>query len=58
METLFENKWCKIVSKGTIYVVKSKANKYNDAYFLTANEAYRYIGVIPKTESHDHKPVR
>lgn len=42
---VFENKWCKIVTKGTIYVLKSKSGKYNDQYFTTLESAKKSIGV-------------
>lgn len=46
METIiYQNKWCKIVNIGTYYVVKSKAGKYNDQYFLSADQAYKCIGI-------------
>lgn len=42
---IFQNKWCKIVSKDTFYILKSKSNKYNDQYFLTLPSAYKAIGI-------------
>lgn len=45
MEVLFENKWCRIVSKGTIYVLQSKSGKYNDQYFNSLTAAKNYIGI-------------
>lgn len=42
---IYQNKWCRIVLKGTIYVLQSKAKRYNDQYFLTKEQAFRYIGV-------------
>jgi hypothetical protein len=45
MSVIYQNKWCKIVSKGTIYILKSKAGKYNDQYFQTAEQAYKAIGI-------------
>jgi hypothetical protein len=45
MEIAFENKWCKIVYKGTLIVLQSKNGKYNDQYFTTLEQAKTYIGV-------------
>ncbi len=44
MKTVYQNKWCKIVSVNTYYVLKSKIGRYNDRYFLTLSEAYKAIG--------------
>lgn len=44
MEIVYQNKWCKIASKGTIYVLISKTDKYNDQYFTTLNAAKDAIG--------------
>ena len=44
-EVLYKNKWCRIVSKGTYYILESKSNKYNDQYFLTSAEAFKAIGI-------------
>ena len=52
MTIIYQNKWARIVNKGTVYVVQSKQNKYCDYYFLTANEAYRFIGVTPNEEKY------
>lgn len=52
METLYENKWCKIVSKEGYYILKSKSNKYNDQYFRTLQEAQKAIGIIPTMEKY------
>ena len=49
MTIAFENKWCRIVYKGTLVVLQSKFEKYNDQYFNTLEEAKKYIGVIPTT---------
>jgi len=46
MIVLYENKWCKICSKGTIYVLISKSNKYNDQYFTTFSAAKISIGIL------------
>ena len=43
METIYENKWCRIVSKGTIYVLQSKKGKYNDQYFTTSDAALQAV---------------
>ena len=45
-EIVYQNKWCKIVSKETIYILKSKSGKYNDQYFNSLPSAKQYIGVI------------
>ena len=47
---LYQNNWCKIVSKGTIYILKSKGEMYNDQYFQTFESAQKYIGIIPANE--------
>lgn len=47
METIYENKWCKIVSNGTHYVLKSKKGKYNDQYFTTLDECRKKTGLPP-----------
>lgn len=46
-EMIYQNKWCKIVSDGTHYIMKSKSNKYNDQYFLTRDELYKRRGLPP-----------
>ncbi len=46
METLYENKWCKIVQKDTFYILQSKLDKYNDQYFTTLEQAKKSIGII------------
>ena len=43
METIFENKFCKLVFKGTLVVLKSKGKKYNDMYFNSYTEAGNYM---------------
>lgn len=43
---LFVNNYCKIVQKDTFYIVRSNANKYNDQYFFTLDEAKKSIGAI------------
>jgi hypothetical protein len=49
-EIIFQNKYAQIVSKGYCYVVQSKKGSYNDVYFLTSSEAYRYLGMIPPSD--------
>lgn len=44
-EIAYQNKWCKIVYKGTLIVLQSKQGKYNDQYFNSVDEAKKYIGV-------------
>lgn len=48
LKTIYENQWCKIVSKDTLYILKSKNGKYNDQYFTTLTDAYKAVGIIPK----------
>ena len=43
MNTIFENKFCKLVFKGTLIVLISKGNKYNDMYFNSRSEANNYM---------------
>ena len=38
-EIIFQNKWCKIVYRGTLIVLVSKQDKYNDQYFTSLDEA-------------------
>lgn len=45
MKIIYQNKWCKIVSKDTFYVLISKRGIYNDQYFLTLDAAYKAIGI-------------
>lgn len=44
-EIVYQNKWCKIVYRGTLVVLVSKSGKYNDQYFNTVVEAKKSIGV-------------
>jgi hypothetical protein len=44
-EIAYQNKWCKIVYRGTLIVLISKSGKYNDQYFNSVDEAKNYIGV-------------
>jgi hypothetical protein len=44
-EIIYQNKWCKLVYKGTLIVLISKQDKYNDQYFNTLTEAKKYIGL-------------
>lgn len=44
-EIIFQNKWCKIVYRGTLIVLVSKQDKYNDQYFNSLAEAKRSIGI-------------
>lgn len=50
MQILYENKWCKIASKGTVYVLISKSDKYNDQYFTTFEAAQKAIGINPNMQ--------
>lgn len=43
---LYQNNWCKIVSKETFYIIKSKSGKYNDRYFFTLDEAKKSVGLV------------
>ncbi len=45
-EIIYQNNWCKIVFRGTLIVLVSKPNKYNDQYFNSLDEAKKYIGII------------
>lgn len=42
---LFQNKWCKIILRGTYYILQSKGGKYNDQYFPTLDQAKKSIGI-------------
>ena len=46
MEIVYENKWCRIIYNGTLVVLQSKSDKYNDQYFNTLEEAKKSIGII------------
>lgn len=46
-EIIYQNQWCKIVTSGTVYVLKSKSNKYNDQYFATLDDCYKKTGLPP-----------
>jgi hypothetical protein len=48
----YQNAFCRIVSRGTIYVLQSKSGKYNDQYFQTLDAAKRSIGIIPNHEKY------
>lgn len=45
MEIAYQNKWCRIIYKGTLVVLQSKSDKYNDQYFTTLEQAKKYIGI-------------
>jgi len=45
MEIAYENKWCRIIYKGTLVVLQSKSDKYNDQYFTTLEQAKKHIGI-------------
>ena len=45
-QTAYQNKWCRILEVGTIYILRSKSGKYNDQYFTTLESAKKSIGVI------------
>jgi len=49
-EILYQNNWCKIISKDTLIILKSKKGNYNDQYFLSLDDALKAIGVLPKTQ--------
>ena len=38
MEIAYQNKWCRIVYKGTLIVLQSKTGKYNDQYFTSTRQ--------------------
>ena len=44
-DIIYQNKWCKIVFKGTLIVLQSKNGKYNDQYFTSIEQAKKSIGV-------------
>lgn len=44
-EIVYQNKWCKIVYRGTLVVLISKSGKYNDQYFNTVAKAKKSIGL-------------
>ena len=44
-EIVYQNKWCKIVYRGTLVVLVSKSGKYNDQYFNTIQDAKKSIGL-------------
>lgn len=44
---IYENKWCKIVIRGTNVVLMSKDGKYNDQYFTGIDSAFLAIGIKP-----------
>lgn len=54
MNIIYQNAWCKIAVKGTIYVLISKDGKYNDQYFTSAEKAYKAIGI--DMYNHNFKP--
>ena len=45
----YQNQWCKIVSNGEYYILKSLTGKYNDQYFITLDLALRAIGLTVAT---------
>jgi len=42
---IYQNKWCKIIFRGTLIVLVSKSNKYNDQYFTSVEQAKKSIGI-------------
>ena len=46
---LYQNKWCRIISRDTWYILQSKSGKYNDQYFLTYADALKAIGIKKQT---------
>ena len=42
---IYKNKWCKVESKDTFYILKSLKNKYNDRYFLTLPDLCNNAGL-------------
>ena len=42
---VFQNKWCRITSSDTNYVLQSKTGKYADKYFTSLTKALNYIGI-------------
>lgn len=45
VEVVYQNKWCRIVYKGTLIVLQSKDGKGNDQYFTTLDVAKKSISV-------------
>ena len=45
-DIIYQNKWCKIIFKGTLIVLQSKSGKYNDQYFTSIEQAKKSIGII------------
>ena len=42
---IYQNKYCKLIFRGTLIVLVSKKHMYNDQYFNSIDEAKKYIGV-------------
>ncbi len=57
-EIVYQNKWCKIVYRGTLIVLVSKQDKYNDQYFTTVEQAKKSIGINLTFRNHESKHVR
>jgi len=43
-DIIYQNKFCRIIFKGTLIVLQSKGGKYNDQYFLSIEQAKKSIG--------------
>ena len=46
-EIAYQNKFCKIVYRGTLIILVSKSGKYSDQYFTTLEQAKKSIGITP-----------
>ena len=40
---IFQNKYCKLLFKGTLIVLESKKQMYNDKYFISFEESRQYM---------------
>lgn len=53
MKIVYRNKWCRILSKGTLYILQGK--KYNDQYFPTLQKALTAIGLTHLPDNYTTK---
>lgn len=44
-DIIYQNKFCRIIFKGTLIVLQSKSGKFEDQYFNSLAEAKKSIGV-------------
>lgn len=45
LEIIHRNKWCMILQRGGVYILRSNSGKYNDQYFRTSTDALKAIGI-------------